>query len=196
MRQLAREAGLSTHAKKDSTGICFIGERDFRQFLGQYLPAQPGEIRDPHGVRVGTHPGVFYFTLGQREGLAIGGVRGRPAAPWYVVGKDVAGNILYVDQDRDSPWLMAGTVQTEAMHWVEGAPPAARFECTAQVRYRQQDEPCQVQVRDDGTLSVRFVRPQRAATPGQSLVLYDGPACLGGAVIAATDAPQPGTGRG
>ncbi len=192
VRRLAREAGLATHAKKDSTGICFIGERDFRQFLGQYLPAQPGEIRDPLGVRVGTHPGVFYFTLGQREGLNIGGVRGRPAAPWYVVGKDVAGNILYVDQDRDSPWLMAGTVQTEAMHWVEGAPPASRFACTAQVRYRQQDEPCQVQVRDDGSLSVRFERPQRAATPGQSLVLYDGPACLGGAVIATTDAPRPG----
>ncbi|KAF1694487.1 tRNA 2-thiouridine(34) synthase MnmA [Pseudoxanthomonas jiangsuensis] len=191
VRQLAREAGLATHAKKDSTGICFIGERDFREFLGRYLPAQTGEIRDPQGVRIGTHPGVFYFTLGQREGLNIGGVRGRPAAPWYVVGKDVAGNVLYVDQDRDSPWLLAGTVRTEAMHWIEGAPPAAEFDCTAQVRYRQEEQPCRVRVRDDGSLSVHFAVPQRAATPGQSLVLYDGSACLGGAVIESTDAPQP-----
>ena len=193
VRRLAREAGLPTHAKKDSTGICFIGERDFREFLGRYLPAQPGEIRDPHGVRVGEHPGVFYFTLGQREGLAIGGVRGRAAAPWYVVGKDVAANVLHVDQDRDSPWLMSRRLRTEAMHWVEGAPPAAGFACTAQVRYRQLEEPCQVQVNDDGTVSVDFERPQRAATPGQSLVLYDGQACLGGAVIDSTDAPVPAT---
>jgi len=192
VRQIARDAGLPTHAKKDSTGICFIGERDFRQFLGRYLPAQPGPIRDPHGVEVGEHPGVFYFTLGQREGLNIGGVRGRAAAPWYVIGKDVAGNVLYVDQDRDSPWLLARRLRSETMHWIEGVPPAAAFECTAQVRYRQQEEPCHVQVEDDGTVSVCFERPQRAATPGQSLVLYDGPACLGGAVIDTTDAPVPG----
>ena len=191
VRQIARDAGLPTHAKKDSTGICFIGERDFREFLGRYLPAQPGEIRDPRGIRIGEHPGVFYFTLGQREGLAIGGVRGRAAAPWYVVGKDVARNVLYVDQDRDSPWLLSSVLRSEPMHWVEGAPPASSFECTAQVRYRQHEEPCHVQVQDDGTLQVRFERPQRAATPGQSLVLYDGPACLGGAVIEATDAPTP-----
>jgi len=192
VRQLAREAGLPTHAKKDSTGICFIGERDFREFLGRYLPARPGEIRDPHGVKVGEHPGVFYFTLGQREGLAIGGVRGRAAAPWYVVGKDVARNVLYVDQDRDSPWLLSHGLRSEAMHWIAGAPPAVEFDCTAQVRYRQREEPCRVTVNDDGTVSVRFERAQRAATPGQSLVLYDGPACLGGAVIDITDAPVPG----
>ena len=120
-----------------------------------------------------------------------GGVRGRAAAPWYVVGKDVARNVLYVDQDRDSPWLLSSVLRSEPMHWVEGAPPASSFECTAQVRYRQHEEPCHVQVQDDGTLQVRFERPQRAATPGQSLVLYDGPACLGGAVIEATDAPTP-----
>ncbi|MBD9368335.1 tRNA 2-thiouridine(34) synthase MnmA [Xanthomonas sp. XNM01] len=192
VRRLAREAGLPTHAKKDSTGICFIGERDFRDFLGRYLPARAGEIRDPDGVRIGAHPGVFYFTLGQREGLNIGGVRGRAAAPWYVVGKDVAGNILYVDQDRDSPHLLSRRVDTEAMHWVDGGPPARTFVCTAQIRYRQQDTPCRVEVRDDGTLLVLFDQHQRAATPGQSLVLYDGDACLGGAVIAATDAPPPG----
>ena len=192
VRQIAREAGLATHAKKDSTGICFIGERDFREFLGRYLPAQPGEIRDPQGVGIGTHPGVFYFTLGQREGLNIGGVRGRAAAPWYVVGKDVEANVLYVDQDRDSPWLQAQALRSEPMHGIEGAPPAAAFDCTAQVRYRQQEEPCHVRVEDDGSVSVRFVRAQRAATPGQSLVLYDGAACLGGAVIDCTDAPTPG----
>ncbi len=128
---------------------------------------------------------------GPRAGLTRGGVRGRAAAPWYVVGKDVAANILYVDQDRDSPWLLSHALRTEAMHWIEGAPPAAAFDCTAQVRYRQQEEPCHVQVNDDGTVAVRFVRAQRAATPGQSLVLYDGPACIGGAVIAGTDAPSP-----
>jgi tRNA-specific 2-thiouridylase len=189
LRRIAREAELPTHAKKDSTGICFIGERDFRQFLGQYLPAREGEIHDPQGRAIACHPGVFYFTLGQREGLNIGGVRGRPAAPWYVVGKDVARNILYVDQGHDSPYLQSHWLRSEAMHWIAGAPPATTFECTAQTRYRQPDEPCTVDVRDDGTLEVSFVHAQRAVTPGQSLVLYDGMECLGGAVIAATDAP-------
>ncbi|MGB3392818.1 MAG: tRNA 2-thiouridine(34) synthase MnmA [Stenotrophomonas sp.] len=188
LRRIAREAELPTHAKKDSTGICFIGERDFRQFLGQYLPAREGDIRDPDGRTIARHPGVFYFTLGQREGLNIGGVRGRPAAPWYVVGKDVARNILYVDQGHDSPYLQSHWLRSEAMHWIAGAPPAASFECTAQTRYRQPDEPCTVTVCDDGTLEVRFARAQRAVTPGQSLVLYDGMECLGGAVITATDA--------
>ncbi len=191
LRRIARDAGLPTHAKKDSTGICFIGERDFRQFLGRYLPARTGQIRDPQGRYIADHPGVFYFTLGQREGLNIGGVRGRPAAPWYVVGKDVATNVLYVDQDRDSPWLQSRSLRSERAHWVAGDPPARRFDCTAQTRYRQPDEPCSVTVEDDGSVSVRFVRQQRAVTPGQSLVLYDGEQCLGGAVIATTDAPVP-----
>ena len=189
LRRIAREAGLPTHAKKDSTGICFIGERDFRAFLGRYLPARAGEIRDPQERRIAEHPGVFYFTLGQREGLNIGGVRGRPAAPWYVVGKDVANNVLYVDQAHDGPWLQSSWLRSEVAHWIAGSPPARQFTCTAQTRYRQADEPCTVDVSNDGTLSVRFARPQRAVTPGQSLVLYDGAECLGGAVIAATDAP-------
>ncbi|RZA11240.1 MAG: tRNA 2-thiouridine(34) synthase MnmA, partial [Lysobacteraceae bacterium] len=166
VRRIAAAHGLRTAAKKDSTGICFIGERDFRDFLSRYLPAQPGEIRDPSGVRIGTHPGVFYFTLGQREGLNIGGVRGRPQAPWFVVGKDIEGNILYVDQGHDSPWLQSGASQTETAHWVAGSAPATRFCCTAQTRYRQPDEPCEVEVQDNGSLSVRFERPQRAVTPG------------------------------
>ena len=192
VRRIAAEQGLQTAAKKDSTGICFIGERDFRSFLGQYLPARDGEMRTPDGTRIGTHPGVFYFTLGQREGLQIGGVRGRPQAPWFVVAKDVARNILYVDQGHDSPWLLSNRLRSEAAHWVSGAPPARRFRCTAQTRYRQPDEACEVEVLDDGTLDIRFDRPQRAVTPGQSLVLYDGEACLGGAVILSTDAPVPG----
>ncbi len=192
VRRIAKDAGLPTSAKKDSTGICFIGDRDFREFLSQYLPAKPGEIRDPQGVRIGEHPGVFFFTLGQREGLHIGGVRGRDDAPWYVVGKDIGSNILYVDQGHDSPWLQATTLRSERAHWIAGAAPAGAFSCTAQTRYRQADEACDVQVLDDGSLQVQFACPQRAVTPGQSLVLYDGDVCLGGAVILSTDAPVAG----
>jgi tRNA-specific 2-thiouridylase len=192
VRRIAAEHGLATAAKKDSTGICFIGERDFRQFLSRYLPARPGEIRTPDGRRVGEHPGVFYFTLGQREGLNIGGVRGRPQAPWFVVGKDIERNVLFVDQGHDSPWLQSTTLRSEPASWIAGRAPAKHFRCTAQTRYRQPDEACEVDVLDDGSLSVRFDRPQRAVTPGQSLVLYDGDACLGGAVILSTDAPVAG----
>lgn len=189
VRRMAAEAGLPTAEKKDSTGICFIGERDFREFLGRYLPAKPGPMVTPDGRRIGEHPGVFYFTLGQREGLQIGGVRGFAAAPWFVVGKRVHDNTLIVDQGGDSPYLFSRRLWTEPAHWIAGAPPATRFACTAQTRYRQRDEACEVETRPDGSLAVRFAQPQRAVTPGQSLVLYDGEVCLGGAVIAATDAP-------
>jgi len=188
VRRIAAEAGLPTARKKDSTGICFIGERDFREFLGRYLPAMTGEIRDPQGRVLGEHPGVFYFTLGQREGLQLGGIRGREAAPWYVVGKDVARNILYVDQGSDSPWLQSTTLHSERAHWIGDSAPSARFECQAQTRYRQPPEACEVRVGDDGGLSVRFARGQRAVTPGQSIVLYEEDVCLGGAVIERTDA--------
>ena len=189
VRQLAAAAGFATANKKDSTGICFIGERDFRSFLAQYLPMQQGEIRDPDGVLLGQHDGVFFHTLGQRGGLNIGGVKGREAAPWYVVGKDVASNTLTIDQGVDSPYLMSKQLLSEPAHWISGAPPGRVFECTAQTRYRQPDEACTVEVRDDGCLSMRFEHAQRAVTPGQSVVLYLGDECLGGAVIAATDAP-------
>ena len=189
VRRMAAAAGLPTATKKDSTGICFIGERDFREFLSQFLPAKKGPMVTPDGRQVGEHPGVFYFTLGQREGLQIGGVRGRAAAPWYVVGKDVASNVLYVDQDTHSPYLHSTTLWSEAAHWIGASPPAKQFECSAQTRYRQQDEPCVVSVNDDGTLAVKFSQPQRAVTPGQSVVFYQGDECLGGAVIARTDAP-------
>lgn len=190
VRRLAAEAGLPTAQKKDSTGICFIGERDFREFLGQYLPARPGEIRTVEGVKVGQHEGVFYYTLGQREGLHIGGVRGRPAAPWFVVGKDVNNNRLYVDQGGDSPWLQSRRLASEPAHWIAGSPPSRDFACTAKTRYRQPDQPCQVRLREDGGVDVDFVAPQRAVTPGQSVVFYDGEECLGGAVIASTNAPM------
>lgn len=148
-----------------------------------------GEVRTPDGRVVGSHPGVFFYTLGQREGLHVGGVRGAAQAPWYVVGKDVPGNVVYVDQGHDSRWLASRTLRSARAHWVAGAPSARRFACTAQTRYRQPDQACEVQVRDDGSLAVRFAQAQRAVTPGQSLVLYDGATCLGGAVIESTDAP-------
>lgn len=189
VRRLAHEAGLPTAAKKDSTGICFIGERDFRSFLSTYLPARSGEIRSVDGEVLGHHEGVFYYTLGQREGLNLGGVKGRPQAPWYVVAKDVAGNVLFVDQGSDSRLLMSGRLLASGPSWTAGHAPAPAFICTAKTRYRQADEPCRVQVRDDGHLEVVFERPQRAVTPGQSVVFYDGEECLGGAVIESTDAP-------
>jgi tRNA-specific 2-thiouridylase len=190
VRRLARAAGLPTAAKKDSTGICFVGERDFREFLGRYLPARRGEIRSVDGSLVGEHEGVFFYTLGQREGLGIGGVRGRGAAPWFVVGKDVAGNVLLVDQGHDSPWLQSTRLDSEPAHWVAGAPPAPEFRCTAKTRYRQADEACTVAIAADGGAEVRFDRPQRAVTPGQSVVFYRADECLGGAVILRTDAGQ------
>ena len=192
VRRLAEAAALPVHAKRDSTGICFIGERDFRSFLAQYLPAHEGEIRDPDGQPVGTHPGVFFFTLGQREGLHIGGVRGRSDAPWYVVAKDVARNILYVDQGHDSPFLASRVLSASGMQWIAGEPPGDTLRCTAKTRYRQADVACSVDIDTRGaTLAVRFDEAQRAVTPGQSVVLYDGEVCLGGAVIETTDAMAP-----
>jgi len=191
VREMAREAALPTHAKKDSTGICFIGERDFRGFLSQYIPARRGEMRTPDGELIGQHQGVMYYTLGQRNGLGIGGRHGASGEAWYVVGKDVATNVLYVAQGGENHWLYSQRLQSETPTWVDGAAPSAHFRCTARTRYRQSDQACEVSVLDAG-LEVRFDEPQRAVTPGQSVVLYDGDVCLGGAVIAATDAPYGG----
>ena len=187
VRRLARSAGLETAAKKDSTGICFIGERDFREFLGRFIPSQPGEIRSVDGTRVGEHGGVFFYTLGQREGLHIGGIRGRDGTAWFVVAKDVVTNVLYVDQGSDSEWLLSRQLESEPAHWIAGAPPAAEFACSAKTRYRQRDEACTVTVSDDGGVRVAFARAQRAVTPGQSVVFYRDDECLGGAVILRTD---------
>jgi tRNA-specific 2-thiouridylase len=191
VRELARDAALPTHAKKDSTGICFIGERDFRDFLSRYIPARTGEMRTPDGELIGEHQGAMYYTLGQRNGLGIGGRHGASGDAWYVVGKDVAANVLYVAQGSENHWLYSHRLQTEAPSWVAGAAPSPRFRCTARTRYRQSDQDCVVSV-GDGGLEVRFDEPQRAVTPGQSVVFYAGEACLGGAVIAATDAPYGG----
>lgn len=191
VRRIATEHALPVHAKRDSTGICFIGERDFRSFLGEYLPSREGEIQDPSGTLIGRHPGVFFFTLGQREGLHVGGVRGRPDAPWYVVGKDVTRNVLFVDQGHDSPFLSSRTLTASDAQWIAGEAPSPTLRCTAKTRYRQADAACAVDVDSrTGSLSVRFDDAQRAVTPGQSLVLYDGEVCLGGAVIESTDAPS------
>ena len=187
VRRLAAEAGLPVHAKKDSTGICFIGERDFRAFLGHYLPARPGEMRTPDGQRVGEHQGVMYYTLGQRSGLGIGGQRGASGEPWYVVGKDVPNNVLFVAQGNANRWLESRALVAGELSWVGGSTPAAEFDCTARTRYRQEDQACRVRVAD-GRAWVRFPCAQRAVTPGQSVVFYREEECLGGGVIEATDA--------
>ena len=187
VREIARDAALPTHAKKDSTGICFIGERDFREFLGQYIPARPGEMRSPDGRLIGEHQGVMYYTLGQRNGLGIGGRTDAGGEPWYVVGKDVAANVLFVAQGGENQWLHSHRLVAESPTWISGKAPAAEFRCTAKTRYRQPDQDCVVSLHKD-QVEVRFDDPQRAVTPGQSVVFYDGQECLGGAVICATDA--------
>lgn len=182
VRALAREMGLATQAKKDSTGICFIGERKFRDFLQRYLPAQPGEIRTLSGERIGEHHGLMYHTIGQRQGLGIGGVKGAPDAPWYVVDKDLGNNVLIVVQGANHPALFKPALLARQASWINGAPPQKRFRCMAKIRYRQADQACQVSIAGD-ELHVQFDEPQRAVTPGQSIVFYEGERCLGGAVI-------------
>lgn len=191
VRRMAREAGLPTHDKKDSTGICFIGERDFRAFLSRYLPASPGPIETPQGVVVGEHAGAWYYTLGQREGLGIGGRRGAPEGAWYVVGKDVGRNLLIADQGAASPHLRCTRLRAGQLAWISGSAPAASFRCTARTRHRQPDQDCGVAI-EAGQASVRFDAPQRAVTPGQSVVFYSGEVCLGGGIIEATDASYGG----
>ncbi len=188
VRRLARGAGFATHDKKDSTGICFIGERDFRTFLSGYIPAQPGPMQTPDGVTVGEHPGVFYFTLGQRSGLGIGGRRGAEGEPWYVVGKDVTTNVLYVAQGNANHWLHSRHLSASSLTWIAGAAPSTAFRCTAMTRYRQTAQACHVALDADRAI-VTFDEPQRAVTPGQSVVFYDGDECLGGGVIDSSDAP-------
>jgi len=188
VRRIAREAGLVTHDKKDSTGICFIGERDFREFLGQYIPAQRGEMRTPEGKLLGEHDGVMYYTLGQRGGLRIGGRRDAGGEPWYVVGKDVTANVLLVAQGNATPWLNSKQLRAGELSWVAGAAPDRTFRCTAKTRYRQADQACSVAIEGSGC-RVEFDVPQRAVTPGQSVVFYRDEECLGGGIIDVTDAP-------
>jgi len=188
VRRIAESAGLPTFAKKDSTGICFIGERRFREFLSRYLAAQPGAIETADGQCIGQHQGVCYYTIGQREGLGIGGVRGFPEAPWFVVGKDLDRNVLIAVQGTAHPLLFSTRLHAHAPNWISGTAPDRTFRCVAKTRYRQPDQDCAVEIANDGTLTVQFEQPQRAVTPGQSVVFYRAQECLGGAVIAATDA--------
>lgn len=178
VRALARAAGLPNHDRKDSTGICFIGARDFRGFLERYLPPQPGDIEDVEGVPRGRHAGLMYYTIGQRHGLGIGGA----GAPWYVVDKRTADNVLVVAQG-DHPQLYATALVGGAMSWISGAAPDLPLPCRARIRYRQEDQGCVVTGLPEGRFGVSFTAPQRAVTPGQSVVLYDGEVCLGAGVI-------------
>ncbi|MDD3651057.1 tRNA 2-thiouridine(34) synthase MnmA [Immundisolibacter sp.] len=186
VRALAAQAGLMVAHKKDSTGICFIGERPFREFLSRYLVAEPGDIVDAQGRVIGRHVGLPHYTLGQRQGLGIGGGHGASGAAWYVAGKDTARNALIVVQGHDHPLLLSSGLESEPATWIAGTAPARRFACTAKTRYRQRAEACEVTVTDDGRCQVRFSRPQRAVTPGQSVVFYRDGLCLGGAVIDTT----------
>ena len=184
VRRIAKDRGLAVHGKKDSTGICFIGERPFREFLSNYLPAQPGPIHTADGTPVGNHGGLMYYTLGQRQGLGIGGRRDADDEPWYVVAKDPDNNVLVVDQGDSLLLLSTSLVATDAS-WIGSAPEGLGrgLSCTARIRYRQADQSCTVTATPDGDLQVAFATPQRAVAPGQFVVFYAGERCLGGAVI-------------
>ena len=182
VRALAEQYGLATAKKRDSTGICFIGERRFKDFLEQYIPAQPGDIETPEGVAIGTHQGLMYHTLGQRQGLGIGGLRDATDDPWYVVGKDLSRNALIVAQGANHPLLFSDKLSATEVHWINGLPAQNEFRCKAKVRYRQADQACTVTKNNDG-YQVLFDERQRAVTPGQSVVFYDGEICMGGGVI-------------
>lgn len=184
VRRIATQQGFVNHAKKDSTGICFIGERRFRDFLQQYLPAQPGPIETDDGKVIGSHQGLMYYTLGQREGIGIGGLKNAAEAPWYVVAKDVARNVLVIGQGHEHPLMMTRHLRASTIDWVTGEP-ALPLSCHAKTRYRQPDQACTVTA-DAGGYVVSFAEPQRAVTPGQSVVLYRGDECLGGGVIETT----------
>ena len=179
VRDLARQHGLATSEKKDSTGICFIGERNFKQFLGQYLEASPGNFENLDGKVVGNHEGAAYYTMGQRRGMGIGGA----GEAWFVVGKDISRNVVYVDQGTRHPALYCDELEASEISWVDGEPVAYPFSCRSKVRYRQPDQECQIVSVKEGKASVQFRIPQRVVTPRQSIVFYADDICLGGAVI-------------
>jgi tRNA-specific 2-thiouridylase len=189
VRDLASEARFGVHDKKDSTGICFIGERNFREFLGGYFEPRPGLMLTPEGATIGEHDGLMFYTIGQRQGLGIGGRRGMTDEPWYVLHKDLAENALYVGQGHDHPWLFSTRLSARDPAWVTGEPPASGSRLTAKVRYRQEDQDCRLERIEDGRMEIVFDRPQRAVTPGQSVVLYRGDECLGGGIIERMNAP-------
>jgi len=188
VRKMAAEAHLPNHAKKDSTGICFIGERPFREFLNRYLPREPGPIMTPEGKRIGTHIGLAFYTIGQRKGIGIGGIAGgNPAGgagdAWYVAQKDLGANALVVVQGHDHALLLRRSLGARNASWVSGDAPETGSTHSAKTRYRQADSACIVTRSDEEGIALEFAQPQWAVTPGQSAVLYDGAVCLGGAVI-------------
>lgn len=197
VRRIAAEIGLPNAKKKDSTGICFIGERPFRDFLNRYISREPGPIKSPDGRTIGQHVGLSFYTLGQRQGLGIGGVKAKGAQkggsehqPWFVARKDLDKNILWVVQGHDHPWLLSPSLHAEDVSWVAGEPPAPG-RLAAKTRYRQADAPCTFEA-DGGGFTLRFNEAQWAVTPGQSAVLYDGEVCLGGGVITSDAFHLPG----
>ncbi|MDM0065782.1 tRNA 2-thiouridine(34) synthase MnmA [Variovorax sp. J31P207] len=190
VRRIADEIGLPNAKKKDSTGICFIGERPFREFLNRYISKEPGPVRDERGRQIGEHQGLSFYTLGQRQGLGIGGIKAKGArrgagdhAPWFVARKDVADNTLWVVQGHDHPWLLSSALEADDASWVSGRVPVPGV-LAAKSRYRQADASCRLGAGRDGAFRLEFDEPQWAVTPGQSAVLYDGEVCLGGGVIA------------
>ncbi|RDI44096.1 tRNA 2-thiouridine(34) synthase MnmA [Falsibacillus pallidus] len=179
VREIAAEAELATASKKDSTGICFIGERNFKEFLGNYLPAQPGKMETMDGKVMGKHDGLMYYTIGQRHGLGIGG----SGDPWFVIGKDLDRNVLFVGQGFDNDALYSESIIAASVSWVSNEAKPQEFACTAKFRYRQPDQKVTVQILEDSTVKVIFDEPVRAVTPGQAVVFYKGDECLGGGTI-------------
>lgn len=182
VRALAKQYHLPTHDKKDSTGICFIGERKFKEFLSEYLPAQPGPIETTQGEVIGQHTGLMYYTLGQRQGLGIGGVKDAPEAPWYVIEKDLARNVLIIAQGDDEQ-LYSTHLLTDHIHWISGQAPQFPFQCMAKIRYRQADQACTIHQTATNQWRIDFDQPQRGAAPGQYIVFYQLDSCLGGGMI-------------
>lgn len=184
IRAIAEQAGFANSRKKDSTGICFIGERKFKDFLQRYLPAQPGEMRTPEGQYIGQHHGLMYYTIGQRQGLGIGGIKNAPDEPWFVLDKDLDNNVLIVGQGHEHPLMMHNTLEAGQLDWCGNTGLTETLRCAAKTRYRQPDQDCVVEPLDGGSrVRVRFDQPQRAITPGQSVVFYLGEVCLGGGII-------------
>ena len=179
VRALAEANGLVNAKKKDSTGICFIGKRNFRDFISRYIPTQPGPFQRLSGETVGQHQGAAFYTIGQRKGLGIGG----PGEPWFVVGKDIEANVVYIEQGENHPALLRSSLKATLTSWVDEPPEMIPYTCEARIRYRQEVQPCTIERTDDNHLHVTFLHPQRAVTPGQSVVFYEGDRCLGGAII-------------
>jgi tRNA-specific 2-thiouridylase len=183
VREIAKNQSFVNSDKKDSTGICFIGERRFKDFLNRFLPAKPGDIQTDKGITIGKHDGVMYYTIGQRQGIGIGGSKNSSGEPWYVIGKDIDKNILIVGQGHNNPMLFKKTLQAEQLNWITEPPKKLPYNCTAKIRYRQQEQICAITQLSNSHCEVQFNQPQRAITPGQSVVFYSNDECLGGGVI-------------